>query len=60
MVGIEPVRLLDAALMLARAGRVSNRSGREVKVFPDISLLVSHELLTRSGDLQPEEGVERE
>jgi len=60
VVGIEPVRLLDAALMLARAGRVSNRSGREVKVFPDISLLVSHELLTRSGDLQPEEGVERE
>jgi len=60
VVGIEPVRLLDPALMLARVGRVSNRSGREVKVFPDISLLFSHELFTRSGDLQPEQSVERE
>jgi hypothetical protein len=41
VVGIGPVRLLDAAFMFARVGRVSNRSGREVKAFPDRSLGVS-------------------
>jgi hypothetical protein len=42
VVGIAPVRLFEAALMLARVGRVSNRSGREVRAFPDKSLLVSY------------------
>ena len=41
VVGIGPVRLLDAAFMFARVGRVSNRSGREVRAFPDISLDVN-------------------
>jgi hypothetical protein len=41
VVGIGPVRLLDAAFIFARVGRVSNRSGREVRALPDMSLGVS-------------------
>ena len=59
VVGIGPVRLLDAALMLARAGRVSNRSGREVRAFPDMSLFVSScPLECKRDHSQPEQSVE--
>jgi len=61
VVGIGPVRLLDAALMLARAGRVSNRSGREVRAFPEMSLSVSSCPLECQRDYsQSEQSVERE
>lgn len=54
VVGIRPVRLLEAALMFARFGRVSNRSAMEVKAFPDISLGISTSNTTKSDDLQSE------
>jgi hypothetical protein len=43
---MEPVRLLDAALILARVGIEVNLSGRAVIALPEISLSISH-LLTR-------------
>jgi len=46
VVGIEPVRLLKAAFIFARVGRVSNRSGRDVRAFPDISLGVNITMTT--------------
>jgi hypothetical protein len=49
VVGIGPVRLLDAAFIFARVGRVSNRSVREVRAFPDISLGVSIVMMTKEG-----------
>ena len=49
MVGIGPVRLLDAAFIFARVGRVSNRSGRDVRAFPDMSLDVKTHMAMEEG-----------